>query len=159
MYRSETRLLRCIAMAERFREKWQLPTLIWCTRGVHGAADVGGSCPRPPTLVVDRPGGVLGPHIPGHGQVGRPVAGLVAQGPDADAGEVLVAVHHPHQPVHHGVQPQGIVGGVCGVVLQAGVKAVRLQVGLVQEVDAVLGAQLVPAPARSNQVTSVTWTL
>ena len=117
--------------------------------GVHGAADVRGSRPGPPTLVMYRPGRVLGPHIPSHGQVGWAIPRLIAQGPDADAGEILVPVHHAHDSVHHGRQPQRVVGGHGRIILQPWVEAVRLQIGLVQEVDAVLGAQLIPATAEA----------
>ena len=80
-----------------------------------------------------------------HGEMGGAVARLVAQGPDDDARLVLVALDHADSPVDDGVQPEGVAGRHDRVVAQSRVKAVRLKIGLVQQVDAVLVAQLVPA--------------
>ncbi len=72
------------------------------------------------------------------------VARLVAQRPEGHAGVVLVALEHVARAVHVGGQPLGIVAQRAAAA-QVVVHAVRLDVGLVVDVDAVLVAQLVEA--------------
>ena len=83
-----------------------------------------------------------------HGEVRGAVAGFVAQGPDDDARLVLVALHHADAAIDDAVQPEGVAGRHDRVVAQRRIEAVRLEIGLVQQVDAVLVAQLVPAPRK-----------
>lgn len=73
-----------------------------------------------------------------HGGEGGAAARLVAQRPDDDRGVVLVAVHHVLGAHHAGGGPVGVVAGVLVA------DAVGLQVGLVDEVEAVLVGQFQP---------------
>ena len=111
---------------------------------IHGADDIGGLGPAASPLIVDGPRSVPVLEIAGHGQVGRPVPGLVAQRPLEDAGEVLVPLKHPDPPIHDRVKPDRRVGGVDCVVTQSRIEPVRLHVGLVHQIDTEPRAQLVP---------------
>ena len=79
-----------------------------------------------------------------HGQMGGAIAGFIPQGPNNDGRLVFVPLDHSHPPVHDAVQPEGVVGRHNGVVVQCGVEAVGLVICFVQQVNAMLIAQLVP---------------
>lgn len=70
------------------------------------------------------------------------VAGLVARAPDDDRGVVVIAQHHAAVAV----EVRGGEGGVAGQVFRliAVVVAVRLDVGLVHDIETVLVAEVVP---------------
>ena len=74
-----------------------------------------------------------------------PIAGLIAQGPDDDGGVVLVPLQHAHASVDDGMHPDGVLGRHHAVVVQRWVKAMRLHIGLIHQVQPVLIAQLIPA--------------
>ena len=69
------------------------------------------------------------------------VAGFVPERPDDDRRMVLVPLDHAGDPVEVGRAP----GGIFGQALLAVAHAVRFDVGLVDDVEAVLVAELVPA--------------
>lgn len=58
---------------------------------------------------------------------------------------VLVALEHAHAAVEHAGQPERGVGGRALGVAEAGIEAVRLDVGLVHRVQAERGAEAVEA--------------
>ena len=107
--------------------------------GVHAAVDVDVSA-GPVALVVQRPGRValVGPLS--HGSQVAPGPGLVAERPEKDAWPILVPLHHAPHAVHQGVAPARIVRGVAAPA--DGFEAVALVVALVDDVQAVLVAQL-----------------
>ena len=70
-------------------------------------------------------------------------AGFISQGPHDDGGVVVVSRHHPHCPVHIGGLPLRIVGDP--VVDMGPLKAVALQIRLVDHIQAVLVAVVVNA--------------
>ena len=74
------------------------------------------------------------------------VAGLVAEGPDGDAGVVLVALVHVDGTVHVGGEPLGVVAEGSALA-QVVVHAVRLDIGLIVDVQSVLVAELVETAA------------
>ncbi len=104
---------------------------------VHLGADVADAGPVV-ALVLDDAGGVVGLDPVVHGDERAAAARLVAEGPDDDRGVVLVSVDHVLGARHACLRPLGVVAGV---VL---VDAVGLQVGLVDEVQAVLVGEFVP---------------
>ena len=53
---------------------------------------------------------------------------------------------HAHSSVHNGVMPLRPAGRVGVLLGEGGLKAMRLHVGLIHQVDAVLVAQLIPVP-------------
>ena len=67
-----------------------------------------------------------------------PVAGLVAERPAENARMAAVAHHHPFGTRHDGVAPAGIAA-------EGGVIRMRFKICLVENVDAVLVAEIVPA--------------
>ena len=89
-------------------------------------------------FVVDRPGGIVILNPCGHGGVVRAAAALVAQRPEDHGRMVLVPLDHADRPLHEGRVPVGDVG-------EQAADAVRFEIGLVHQVDAVLVAQVVPA--------------
>ena len=118
--------------------------------GVHPALDVadlvkGAAVEH--ALVVDQPAGVVLVEEVAHGQDVLAGVGLVAAAPDQDGGVVFVPLEHGAGAVHHAVPPfrqaaRHVPGGFHRAHLLPG--AVALQVGLVDHIDAVLVAQLVP---------------
>ncbi len=89
-------------------------------------------------LVLDDAGGIVEADPVVHGGEGGAAARLVAQRPDDDRGVVLVPVDHVLGAGHAGPRPLGVVTGVLVA------DAVGLQVGLVDEVEAVLVGEFVP---------------
>ena len=99
-------------------------------------------------LVVHRTVRVDVVHVLVHGAEHVAHVGFVAQRPDEHAGMVAVAQDHAVQPVDARAQPGLVVtgdGGSHGDVAGAVPAAMGLQIGLVDQVDAVFVAQLVPA--------------
>ena len=72
------------------------------------------------------------------------IAGFVAQGPDDDGGEVFVPLQHAHASVYDGMHPDGVLSGDDSIVVQGWIKAMRLHVGFVHEVQPILAAELIP---------------
>ncbi len=103
---------------------------------VHVALDVGHGVV---SLVVHETGGILGVYPVRHDLKGRPLPRLVAQGPEQDRGVVLVPLHHAPHPVHAGFGPDGVAGR------KLISHAVGLEVGLADDVEPVLVAELQPA--------------
>ena len=69
-----------------------------------------------------------------------PVAGLVAQRPDGDRRVVLAPLVHAPRAVHVSLEP----GGILGQRSRAVTHAMRLDVGLVDDIESVAVAQVVP---------------
>ena len=113
--------------------------------GVHAAVDVD-DLAGVVALVVDRAAGVERLRGVAHLDVVDAEAGLVAEGPEDDGGVVAVAQDHAAHAVDELGLPGGVVGGVAGPVGPvADAEAVRLEVALVDQVDAVAVAEVVPA--------------
>ncbi len=89
-------------------------------------------------FVVHRARGVVGVDPIGERRVVRPVARLVAHRPDHHARVVLVALDHPRAPLHKGGQPRRVPARFIP-------DAVRLDVRLVDHVEAIFVAEIVPA--------------
>src|SRR5690606_34645480 len=104
---------------------------------VHPGADVADAGPVVP-LVLDDAGGVVGTDPVVHGGEGGAAAGLVAERPDDHRGVVLVPVDHVLGAGDAGRRPLGVVARV------GGTDAVGLEVGLVDEVEAVFVGEFVP---------------
>ncbi len=109
---------------------------------VHRTDHVGGRVIPVPVelqraLVVQGAGGVEAADPATQGFEVRAAAGLVPERPEDDAGVVLVPLHHAHAPVEEG-------GGEAGLVTEIGQVCVALDVGLVDHVEAVFVAELVP---------------
>ena len=73
-----------------------------------------------------------------------PVAGLVAQRPYDYRRRIFVSLNHPRAALDDRVEPLRVGGRHDGVVAQPRVETVRLEVGLVDEVQPVAGAEVVP---------------
>lgn len=73
-----------------------------------------------------------------------PVAGLVAQRPHDDRRRIFVSLDHPRAALDDRVEPLRVRGRHDGVVAQSRVEAVRLEVGLVDQVQPVARAEVVP---------------
>ena len=119
--------------------------------GVHTAFEVAdpvvGMVPVD-TFVVDGTTRIKPVRVCAHGLEDFARVGFVAQRPDEHAGMVAVAQDHAVQPVDARAQPGLVVtgdGGSHGDVAGAVPAAMGLQIGLVDQVDAVFVAQLVPA--------------
>ena len=62
-----------------------------------------------------------------------------------------IVLYHAHASVHNGIMPLTPAGRVCILLCEGGLKAMRLHIGLIHEVDTILVAQLIPArPATHN---------
>ncbi len=109
---------------------------------VHERVDVGArTAVGRGSFVVDRPRGVaVLDHLVRGCEVGA-VTGLVAHGPDDDRGMVLVPLDHARAAVEDGRLPDRVVGDA---VPRVGSEPVGLEVGLVDEVEAVPVAEVVP---------------
>ena len=119
--------------------------------GVHTAFEVAdpvvGMVPVD-TFVVDGTTRIKPVRVRAHGLEDFARVGFVAQRPDEHAGMVAVAQDHAVQPVDARAQPGLVVtgdGGSHGDVVGAVPAAMGLQIGLVDQVDAVFVAQFVPA--------------
>ena len=93
---------------------------------------------------MNRPGGIERAGAGGHCQVVRAKIGFVAERPHNDARVILVAVNHALHPVHAGGFPTGVVGRIAGPAVDA-TEAVGFQVALVNDVEAVVIAEIVKA--------------
>ena len=63
-------------------------------------------------------------------------------------GVTFIPRMHPHNPVHHRRKPLRAAGGVGVVVEEGRVKSVCFNVGLVDDVQAKLAAQLIPVDSK-----------
>ncbi|CAM5336683.1 hypothetical protein SPILM97S_01274 [Streptomyces pilosus] len=108
-----------------------------CRALVHAGADVA-HAGAVVALVLDDAGGVVGADPVVHRGEGAAASGLVAERPDDHRGVVLVTVHHVPGAGDAGRRPPGVAAGVLGT------DAVGLEVGLVDEVEAVLVGEFVP---------------
>mmetsp|Transcript_48926 Transcript_48926/g.79598 ORF Transcript_48926/g.79598 Transcript_48926/m.79598 type:complete len:319 (-) Transcript_48926:1448-2404(-) len=107
---------------------------------IHRAQDIRkhGVCHRIP-FIVQYARVVQLPDEPRHGCMIGPTAGLVPERPEDDTGVVLVPGHHAAGPLTVSVAPELIVREH-----GHGVAAVRLDVGLIHDVEPVFVAQFVP---------------
>ena len=105
---------------------------------VHRADDVGDRFVAVAAFILHQPRRVGPADPPGHRRVVRPQAGLVAQRPEQDAGVVAVGQHHAGRPVQERVGP-------LRVHRETPLYAVGLQVGLADQQDTQLVAEVVPA--------------
>ncbi len=99
-------------------------------------------------LVVDDPGRISVSEKPGHGGDILSRVSLVAAGPYEDCRVVLVPLQHGHCPVHHaGLPLRQAAGDIPGRLADAHLLpgTMAFQVGLIDHVQAVLIAQLIPS--------------
>ena len=78
------------------------------------------------------------------------IARLIAQGPDDDGREILVSLQHAHPSVYNGMHPDGVLGRHDSIVVQGWVKAMRLHICFIHEVQPILIAELIPTGNQNN---------
>ena len=113
---------------------------------LHIADVLVGPVPEHP-LIVNQAAAIPLPEILAHGLYALPCIGLISTGPNENRGVILVPLQHGAAPVHGAGLPllpasRHVPGGIAGHHFLPG--SVGLQIGLVNHIEAVLVAELVP---------------